>query len=504
MTIYSINLGIGWANSGVEYAQLYRAMSFRTLKQPAKFVFTGMILDENIQHFTHHLGFRDDEVIWLYQFFTDIHIAPTTYTLEQVQNDIGATGLTLVRDGKVGRFCFSERTFATIYFVDETSDYVHKVEHVSEGYLIRKDYFTYTKLLSEYFAPFNQVATLYQRRFFNEDGSVAFEEIINEKENIYRLKQHIFYSQEELLAHFIQQLQLTEKDIILLDRETRIAQPVLQNKGRAKVGVIVHAEHYAAQQTTDTHILWNNFYEYPFQHATHIDFFVCATEVQSRLLAEQFQKYLKQTPKIFTVPVGSIPHLRKPVRNRRPFSVMTASRLAIEKHIDWLILAVVKAKQYVPHLVCDIYGEGVEREKLRELIVKHDAAAYIQLKGHRLLADVYTEYVAYASGSTSEGFGLTLLEAVGSGCAMIGLNVPYGNQTFIHPNQNGYLIDTDNHTMNETIDALADRLVALFQTADLASYHEASYRVAEPFLTTHVVQKWQNLIDEVVYNGSVI
>lgn len=31
MTIYNINLGIGWASSGVEYAQAYRAGVFRKL-----------------------------------------------------------------------------------------------------------------------------------------------------------------------------------------------------------------------------------------------------------------------------------------------------------------------------------------------------------------------------------------------------------------------------------------------------------------------------------------
>lgn len=29
MTVYSVNLGLGWASSGVEYAQKYRAESFR-------------------------------------------------------------------------------------------------------------------------------------------------------------------------------------------------------------------------------------------------------------------------------------------------------------------------------------------------------------------------------------------------------------------------------------------------------------------------------------------
>ena len=38
MTVYNINLGIGWASSGVEYAQAYRAQLLRNIHQPAKFV----------------------------------------------------------------------------------------------------------------------------------------------------------------------------------------------------------------------------------------------------------------------------------------------------------------------------------------------------------------------------------------------------------------------------------------------------------------------------------
>ena len=43
MIVYNINLGIGWASSGVEYAQAYRAQILRRIQQPAKFIFMDMI-----------------------------------------------------------------------------------------------------------------------------------------------------------------------------------------------------------------------------------------------------------------------------------------------------------------------------------------------------------------------------------------------------------------------------------------------------------------------------
>ena len=40
--IYNFNLGIGWASSGVEYAQVYRARMLRNIGAEAKFIFTDI------------------------------------------------------------------------------------------------------------------------------------------------------------------------------------------------------------------------------------------------------------------------------------------------------------------------------------------------------------------------------------------------------------------------------------------------------------------------------
>ena len=59
---------------------------------------------------------------------------------------------------------------------------------------------------------------------------------------------------------------------------------------------------------------------------------------------------------------------------------------------------------------------------------------------HANLEEIYKNYEVYLSASTSEGFGLTLMEAIGSGLPIIGFDVPYGNQTFVTEGKNGYLI----------------------------------------------------------------
>ena len=494
--IYNFNLGIGWASSGVEYAQSYRAAMFRKIGADAKFVFTDMISSENIEHFTRNIGFHDSEIIWLYTFFTDQKIAPVTYTIDDLKKTLHSDQYTYTRDGKVGRLVFQDQnSFYTIYFVDKQSDLVHRVEIVSRGFLIRKDFFTYGRSFSEYYAPLDHKAHMYLRRFFNEDGTVAYEEINDDGKVMYRFPDQFLCSKEELVGYMVSKLNLTKDDIVIVDRTTGIGQAILQNVGEARVGIVIHADHFSENSTNKDYILWNNYYEYAFSMHKHVSFYVTSTDEQNKLLKKQFRKYSAVTPSVYTIPVGGLNELKYPADKRRPYSVMTASRLATEKHIDWLIKAVVKARETVPQLSLDIYGGGGEEQKLRDLIKQYDAESYIVLQGQQDLTEVYQNYELYLSGSTSEGFGLTLMEAVGGGLPIIGFDVRYGNPTFIDDGENGYLISIDDHmTSKQKIEALTDRLIRLFTEADLDSFHEHSYKKAEKFLRKRVEQKWKKIV----------
>lgn len=494
--VYNFNLGIGWASSGVEYAQSYRAVMLRDIGADAKFVFTDMISAENIEHLTRNIGFLDSEIIWLYTFFTDQKIAPVTYTLDDLKKTLPTDAYTYTRNGKIGRFVFQgKNNFYTVYFVDEQSERVHRAEIVSGGYLIRKDFFTYGRVFSEYYAPLDHKAHLYLRRFFNEDGTVAYEEINDDGKVMYQFRDKILCSKEEFVGYMVSRLKLTEEDVVLIDRTTGIGQAILQNVGDARVGIIIHADHFSEGGTDDNYILWNNFYEYSFAMHRHVDFYVTATDEQNKLLREQFLRYGGVEPTVYTIPVGSLDELKYPTINRKPYSILTASRLAAEKHIDWVIEAVVKAHETIPQLALDIYGKGGEEQKLRDLIKKHEAEDYIFLRGQQKLKEIYQDYELYLAGSMSEGFGLTLMEAVGGGLPIIGFDVRYGNPTFIDEGKNGYLIPVDDHTSpREKVEALTDRLIRLFTEADLESFHEHSYEKAKGFLTKEVELRWKNIV----------
>lgn len=189
MTIYNINFGIGWASSGVEYAQAYRAKLLRNFKHPLKFVFIDLIQNENIQTYTENMGFQDDEVIWLYQYFSDIPIAPTTYTVQDLLDTVENKVVRTEQAGKVRRlFMPGDQNFITCYLKDENSEIINRAEFVVNGNLIRKDFYSYTRVYSEFYAPFEQRAKIYLRQFYNQDGSIAYQEFIDGERHMYSFK----------------------------------------------------------------------------------------------------------------------------------------------------------------------------------------------------------------------------------------------------------------------------------------------------------------------------
>lgn len=497
--VYNFNLGIGWASSGVEYAQAYRANMLRSIGVDAKFVFTDMFPRDNIEHMTKNIGFLDEEVLWLYTFFTDCKIAPVSYTLKQLEQTIGDRVYTFSRDGKVAKYVFSgNNNFYTVYMVDETSDFVHRVEMVSNGCLIRKDYYTYCRIYSEYYAPLDHQAHLYQRRFFNENGTVAYEEITDNDVVMYQFPDRLICSKEELVGYMVSKLKLTEQDVVIIDRTTGIGQAIMQNASPARIGIVIHADHFSEGSTDETNILWNNYYEYAFAQHKHIDFYITATDDQNKLLKEQFKKYVGMVPHIVTIPVGSLNELKYPDNARKKHALITASRLATEKHVDWLIEAVAAAREQIPDITLDIYGKGAEEKNLKEQMERLNCGGYVRLCGQQNLNDVYKNYEAYLSGSTSEGFGLTLMEAIGSGLPIIGFDVRYGNQNFIDEGQNGYKIPVhDKMDSKERIRKLTECVVRLFTEADMEEFHRHSYEKAQTYLTIEVEKRWAEILKQV-------
>lgn len=507
MTVYNINLGIGWASSGVEYAQKYRDQSFDKVGIERKFIFSDLILGNNIGDLTANLGFDNDNIIWLYNFFTDVKISTSNYSLDTLENELNLKKLSsnVKTVGKEVFYQLNDGLQLVARLSDAEKRTIDQVSYVKNNTLLKRDFYSYTKYACEYYLGADKDNRVTFREFYNEDGIIAYTQHLNGDQETFEFANgEVIYSKDDLYLKMLKELNFTKKDVIILDREDEDknlinGQLVFENHGPAKLVVVVHADHFDKHYTTDQNILWNNFYEYQFQHAKYVDSFIVATNEQKKILKNQFKKYYNIEPRIDCIPVGSLNELEHPTQGRMKRSLITASRLAKEKHIDWIVNAVVAAKNSVPDLSLDIYGTGGEAGMLTNLINQNQAQDYIHIMGQRDLTKVYRNYPAYIAASTSEGFGLSLLEAVGSGLAMIGFDVPYGNPTFIENGKNGMLLPyNEEWTDFRKEEVLTKAIIEMFTKSDVDSFNKKSYQIAEPYLTANVAKQWEKLVGELV------
>ena len=57
---------------------------------------------------------------------------------------------------------------------------------------MKREFYSYTCYVAEYLRNVNGQMRVYLRRFYNEDGTVAYEQLVDDKTELYRLPDEIF------------------------------------------------------------------------------------------------------------------------------------------------------------------------------------------------------------------------------------------------------------------------------------------------------------------------
>lgn len=495
VTVYNFNLLLGFEPNGVDVAQAHRLKIFRKLGVETYFVFTHWPSIDQLNYFLSK-GYRYNELLFAQLLFTDHLVTEPVLSSNDMemllgleasqQIDSSDQGKTYKLDnGEIVVFRYSK------YFLNK----VQYVDYFSEGYLLKREIYSTRKLVTDYFVlnyQNNQIlAELGRRVYHNQDGSIALEEISLKKKLYYLLKDSKLITHEELMKLVINKLHLKDSDIVLMDRASNIdfARPLLEQSSGAKLGLVFHSEH-----TFGEHPFSYEYY-YPVKYAHRLDFMITSTNLQAEILKESFQKEGQQAPKIYTIPVGSLKSLQYPDKVRQPQKIMTASRLIYSKRVDLAIRAVILAHQKGANIDFSIFGQGMEYNGLKELICEYSAEDYIHLKGYARLDDEYIKHSIYLTASITETFGLTLMEAVGAGLAIVGFDVRYGNPTFILDGENGYLVPFEGRSDQELVEDMTQRLVEL-SSKDMEDFHRNSYQLARDYLEERILELWNCFLGE--------
>lgn len=504
MTVYVFNLLVGFSPNGIDNAQGYREKMFDQIGLDSKYVFTEFPDMRDIMLYK-NVGIPVDKMINPHLKLTGrdcFNFTDNTESMiQRIQADMNVSEM--VRLENSIQFWNNGYLMCEIYTLPFDQTHFYKVLYFKENCLLKKEFYSGGLVYSDYYITAkNENGSLYaklvKRSFYKENGEVCFEQIGDD----YLLNNGEKLNHYDMLDLFFDMLKLSKKDTFILDRafDLRFNHVILEKRLPCKIICVIHSGHYFEPNKSPYALFLNFEYYFWFKYSKYIDSFVVSTESQKSDLINVLTKYKYDIPRINVIPVGSVDGLRVS-NNRKRKSIITASRIVRGKRIDLLIRAVIEAHKIDDDISLDIYGEDdfSLQSELMQIIQNNNASDYIRFRGFQCLDEVYQNYELYITTSNFETFGLTLLEAVSSGCALIGLNVPYGNTTFIANGKNGYLIDYNydctKEYENELVKSIASRIIDVFANQkNLSDFMEYSYKIANEFLETKISEKWRKML----------
>ena len=498
MSVYVFNLLVGFSPNGIDNAQGYREKMFDQIGLDSKYVFTefpdmrDIMLYKNVGIPIHkminpHLKLTGRDCFK----FTD----NTESMIQKVQADMNVSEM--VRLENSIQFWNNGYLMCEIHTLPFDQSRFYKVLYFKENCLLKKEFYSdyYITAKNEHG---NLYAKIVKRSFYKENREICLEQIGDD----YFFNNGKKLNSYDLLNLFFDLLELDETDTLILDRAFNLNfnNVIFEKRLPCKKIGVIHSGHYFEPNQSPYALYLNYQYYYWFKYSKYIDSFIVSTESQKNDLINVLTKYEYYVPKIEVIPVGAIEGLRVS-NNRKHESILTASRIVKGKRIDLLIRAVIEAHKIDGDISLDIYGEDDSslQSELMQIIQNNNASDYVQFMGFQCLDEVYQNYELYITTSNFETFGLTLLEATSSGCALIGLNVPYGNTTFIENGKNGYLIDYNydctKEYENELVKHIASRIIDVFANQkNLNEFMEYSYKIANEFLETKISEKWRKML----------
>jgi L-malate glycosyltransferase len=180
------------------------------------------------------------------------------------------------------------------------------------------------------------------------------------------------------------------------------------------------------------------------------DFVTVNSEATRKELMQRFPDYSK---KIRVVPMGvnidtfKKRNIKKPKKYSKNRILLTVGRLSDQKGLQYLLAAMDQIKSYDPKVKLLVIGEGPYEKELLKIVRSRNLRGNVEFLGSKSALEI-SKYYNYAdifilpslsNRTGTEALGLSLLEAMASGCAVIGTDV--GGITFIIKNgHNGILV----------------------------------------------------------------
>ena len=214
------------------------------------------------------------------------------------------------------------------------------------------------------------------------------------------------------------------------------------------------------------------------------------------LITASAQKYYNSIKKKKNVliynPVDEKLFENKNTYNEESKKIISVGRLCYAKNFELLIELADKVLGEHTDWSWDIYGDGEEYEKLKNLILNTSVSDRLTLKGNATnIYDLYPEYSFLVMTSRFEGFPMVLLEGAAKSLPLVSFDIETGPDEIIEDGVNGYLIEPGDH------DKMVEKINYLISNVETRkTMSENVYETAHRFSVKEICKEWKVLLKE--------
>ena len=300
-----------------------------------------------------------------------------------------------------------------------------------------------------------------------------------------------FNSESELFVFFMNEVVAAEPSVLINDRPSLINEVAAVTGANAKWQYLHSVHTHNPEQVGGS----RNYVDYlkPLfaTHANDFDGIMVATDEQKQEIEKFFHfKHVMVVPDSFAEA-----HDLVPIESRDRNKIVYLGRISPEKEPQEAIKIFAKARKKLPDLHLDFYGY-VSDEATNESMVAYSkelgvdtAIHYHGYQSEDELAKALGTAAAMLSVSSSEAFGMNILQALSYGVPVIGYNVKYGPKLLVENGVNGYLVPTGESK------AAADSLVKLLTSTEAGhtwpEMVQAAYRQSQTFSADAAWKQWE-------------
>lgn len=303
---------------------------------------------------------------------------------------------------------------------------------------------------------------------------------------------------------------LKKLKLITFMKELRKAQKILKLKKELMINYIKNCHSDIIISTRDIHNLWlskygnDNCLKIGWEHNFHnnnqkyinkiiksvygLDYFVLVSKS-----LKEFYDGKTGNCKCVYIP-NSISYMPKNKSKLNGKNLISVGRLEIEKGYSDLIDVFSLVHKVYPDWKLNIIGDGSLKEELQRKINKLNLTDSIILHGFRDSKYIEKELLKssiYLMSSTTESFGLVLIEASSFGLPCIAFTSASGACEIIKDNWDGYLIeDRDKEKM-------AKRIINLIKNPERRIIMgDNSYKKSINYISDNIKENWIKLFEE--------